>query len=226
VTLAPLADDVWISTRSFVVLGLLDIGTRMTVIRLPDGGLLLHSPVEADAATRAAVEALGPVRFIAAPNKVHHLFAGAWKTAHPSARLVGAPGLDAKRRDLAFDGTLGDAPEPGFGGAVETHVLQGAPHLNEVAFLHRPSRTLLLTDFAFHPTAASNRGLRIWTTLTRVPDGFGPNAIARLTIRDRDAFRASIERVLEWDFDRVVVTHGEVLEAGGREALRRAYAWL
>jgi hypothetical protein len=226
VSLEALAPELWIATRRFVVLGVLDIGTRMTVIRLPDGGLLLHSPVEADPATRAAVDALGPVRFVAAPNKVHHLFAGGWKQAYPAARLLGAPGLERKRRDLAFDGALGDAPEPGFGGAVATQVFQGAPYLNEVAFLHRPSRTLLLTDLGFHPTPASRRGLRVWTTLTRVPDGFGPNAVARLTIRDRRAFRASLDRVLEWDFDRVVVTHGEVLESGGPGRLRRAYAWL
>jgi hypothetical protein len=226
VTLVALAPDLWVAARPFRVLGFLDIGTRMTVIRLPDGGLLLHSPVEADAATRAAVEALGPVRWIAAPNRFHHLFAGAWRAAHPEARLLGAPGLDAKRRDLAFDGVLGDAPNPAWGGAIDTLLLQGAPFTNEVAFLHRSTRTLLLTDFAFHPTPASNRGLRIWTTLTTVPDGFGPNAVARLTIRDRKAFRASIDRMLGWDFERVVVTHGEVLEAGGREALRRAYEWL
>jgi hypothetical protein len=226
VTLDALAPDLWVATRSFTVLGFLDIGTRMSVLRLLDGGLLLHSPVAADAATRAAVEALGPVRWIAAPNKVHHLFAGEWKAAHPHARLLGAPGLDAKRRDLSFDGTLGDAGDPDWGDAVETHLLQGAPYLNEVAFLHRPTRTLLLTDSAFHPTPASRRGLRLWTTLTRVPNDFGPNAVARLTIRDRKAFRASLARILAWDFDRVVVTHGDVLETGGREALRRAYTWL
>jgi len=59
-----------------------------------------------------------------------------------------------------------------------------------------------------------------------VRDGFGPNAVVRMTIRDRAALRASMDRILAWDFDRVTVTHGEVLESGGREALARAYAWL
>ncbi len=85
---------------------------------------------------------------------------------------------------------------------------------------------LLLTDAAFHPTPASPRGVRFWTKLTTVRDGFGPNALVRWFIRDRRAMRASIERVLAWDFDRVTVTHGEVLESGGRAALAKAYAWL
>ncbi|MCH7600214.1 MAG: DUF4336 domain-containing protein, partial [Myxococcales bacterium] len=35
-----------------------------------------------------------------------------------------------------------------------------------------------------------------------------------------------IDRILEWDFDRVTVTHGQVLESGGRAKLEQAFAWL
>jgi hypothetical protein len=226
--LRQIAADLWVTERSLHPPGLpfLDIGTRMTAIRLPGGGLFLHSPVEADAATRAEVDALGAVRCVVAPNYVHHLFAGSWKAAYPQARLLAAPGLPKKRRDLAFDAVLGDDPDPSYAGAIEQIFVQGAPLLSEVAFFHPASRTLLLADLAFHPTAASSPGLRRWTRLTRVRDGFGPNGLVRFFIRDRRAMRASLEHILAWDFDRVTVTHGEVLESGGREALRRAYAWL
>jgi hypothetical protein len=226
VPLRPLGQDLWVAERPFEALPFLDIGTRMSVVRSPTGGLVLHSPVEADEETRKAVEALGPVSAIVCPNRVHHLFAGGWKQAYPGARLLGPPGLPEKRRDLAFDGLLGDDPDPGHRGALESHLVRGAPYLSEVAFLHPASRTLLLTDLAFHPTPASSPGLRRWTRLTRVRDGFGPNAVVRLLVRDRRALRASIDHLLGWDFERVTVTHGEVLESGGREALRRAWAWL
>jgi hypothetical protein len=224
--LRPLTDDVWVAERPFRALPGLDIGTRMTVVRLPGGGVVLHSPVEADEATRKAVEAIGPVRAIACPNKVHHLFAGGWKLSFPEARLLAAPGLPAKRRDLAFDGLLGDDPDPAWCDALVTIHVRGIPLVEEVAFLHPASRTLLLTDLAFHPTPASSPGLRRWTRLSRVKDGFGPNGVLRLAIRDRAALRRSLDRVLAWDFDRVTVTHGEVLETGGRTALRRAWEWL
>ena len=48
----------------------------------------------------------------------------------------------------------------------------------------------------------------------------------RILIRDRAAARASLEKILAWDFERVTVTHGSVLEHGGREALRKSYEWL
>jgi hypothetical protein len=226
--LRQIAADLWVTERSLHPPGLpfLDIRTRMTVIRLPDGGLFLHSPVEADAATRAGVDALGPVRCVVAPNYLHHLFAGSWKTAYPQARLLAAPKLPRKRRDLAFDAVLGDESDASYAGTIEQLFVQGAPLLNEVAFFHPASRTLMLTDLAFHPTPASSPGLRRWMWLTRVRDGFGPNGLVRFFIRDRRAMRGSIDRILAWDFDRVTLTHGEVLETGGREALRRAYAWL
>ena len=224
--LCALAEDLWVATRPFGVLPGLDIGTRMTVMRLPDGGLVLHSPVAADVATRAAVEAIGPVRAIACPNQVHHLFASGWKQAFPEARLLAAPGLPAKRRDLAFDGLLGDDPDPAWGDALATVHVRGMPLLEEVLFLHRASRTLLVTDLAFHVTPATRPGLRRWAWISRVRGAFGPNAIARFCVRDRHAVRRSLDRVLDWDFDRVVVTHGEVLERGGRAALRRAWEWL
>jgi hypothetical protein len=224
--LRKIGDAIWVIERPMVVFGALDMGTRMTVIRLADGGLFLHSPTPIDDATRAAVDALGPVRCIGAPNCVHHLYVGPWKDAHPAALLLGAPGLDTKRRDLRFDAILDDAPHPSYAASVDHVLLGGAPYMNEIAFLQRLSRTLLLTDAAFRPTPASTRGVRIWTKLTAVRDGFGPNALVRWLIRDRRAMRASIDRVLGWDFDRVTVTHGEVLESGGRDALARAYAWL
>jgi len=225
--LRPIAHDLWVAERPLRrPLPFFDIGTRMTVIRLPDGGLFLHSPVQADAATRRAVDALGAVRVIAAPNYVHHLFAGGWKQAYPQALLLGAPGLPRKRRDLPFDGELGDEPHPSCAGALEQVFVRGARLLNEVAFFHRASRTLLVADLAFHPTEASLPGLLLWARLTRVRDGFGPNGLVRVAIRDRSAARASLDRILAWDFDRVTLTHGEILESGGRDAMRKAYAWL
>jgi hypothetical protein len=224
--LRPLADDLWIADRPLRLLPGLDIGTRMAVVRLPGGGVVLHSPVAADEATREAVEAIGPVRAIACPNKVHHRCAAGWKRIAPDARLLAAPGLPAKRRDLAFDGLLGDDPDPAWGDALATVHVRGIPILEEVAFLHPASRTLLLTDLAFRPTPGSPRGLRRWARITRVRGGFGPNAVVRRAVRDRAALRRSLDRVLAWDFDRVTVTHGEVLAVGGRAALRRAWEWL
>lgn len=211
--------------RPLRLAGWLDLGTRMTVVRLPCGGTFLHSPVAADATTRAAVDAVGPVRVIVAPNKVHHFFAGEWKRAYPAAKLIGAPGLPEKRRDLAFDDVLLDVPDPLWADVIDQVFVPGMPGMNETVFLHRPSRTLILTDLAMNVIDPQPLGLRFWCWLTGMRD-FGPNRVVKLFTRDRAQVRAAIDRILALDFDRISVTHGDVLEHGGREALRKAFAWL
>jgi hypothetical protein len=111
-----------------------EVGTRMTVIRLDDGGLWLHSPVRIDPSIRADLDALGPVRFIVAPNRFHHLYVAAYAEASPQAKLFGAPGLDKKRRDLRFDAILDDNPPPDWAGQIDQLIFRAFPPLNEAVF--------------------------------------------------------------------------------------------
>lgn len=199
----------------------LPLGARMTVLRLSDGGLLLHSPVALSDEDLAAVRALGPVRHLVGPNQVHHLFLGHAAQAFPDAKLWGAPGLPKKRADLAFAGTLGETP---LDGDLEQHVIGGMPGIHEVAFLHRPTRTLVLTDVLFHFRATPSFLLR---TYLKASGAFGRPAqtsYLKSKVKDRAAFAASAARILSWDFDRLVVAHGEVLSGGAKEAVRAALA--
>jgi hypothetical protein len=223
--LEPLAPDLWVARRPLpIAVG--DVGARMTVLRSPDGSLLLHSPVRLDAALEGALRELGRVRWLVGPNKVHHLFLGDWVKAFPGALLCGAPGLAEKRRDLAFHHVLGAANPPGWPASVELALVEGAPTLNEVALLHAPSRTLVLTDLVFNvPKDGPNRA-RLFHWLVGATGRFGTHRLIRLAIRDGNATRRSLDRILAWDFERVVMSHGEVLETGGRHALERAFAYL
>ncbi len=48
-----------------------------------------------------AIEAVGEVRAIAAPNRFHHLFLSQWREAYPHALLYVPSSLVRKRADLA-----------------------------------------------------------------------------------------------------------------------------
>jgi len=155
---------------------------------------------------------------------VHHFFVGAYGKAYPEAKLHAAPGLAEKKKDVRFDGELDDAPAPEWRAVLDQVVVRGAPLMNEVVFFHRPSRTLILTDLAFHmPTAPAGRA-RIFCWLVGATGFFGPHRIVRFGIRDREAARGSLRRILEWDFDRVLVTHGEVLERDGKRRFAEGFA--
>lgn len=202
-----------------------DVGTRMTVIRI-GGELLLHSPVAPDAELRAALDRLGHVRWLVGPNKMHHLYLSDFARACPDAELCGAPGLPEKRRDLSFQHVLDDAGPAPWRGELVHRLFRGAPALNEVVFLHRPSRSLLLTDLAFHvETGAPNRA-RLFHWIVGALGRFGPHRLVRVMIRDRAAARHSRDEILGWDFERVVVTHGSVLEHDGPARMAEAFAFL
>jgi hypothetical protein len=223
--LKPLAKDIWVAERPQTFYGL-PVGTRMTVIRLSGERLLLHSPVALDAGLRAELDSLGRVRYVVAPNRVHHLYAGEVAKVYPEARLWLAPGLERKRPDLAFVAVLGDEPPEEWREEVQQTFFRGRPYENEVVFLHRASRTLILCDLAFNFGPRSAAPTRLLMRLLRSYGRLGPSKLDPWLIRDREAARRSLERILAWDFDRIVVAHGEILESGGREALRAGYAWL
>ena len=223
--LQPLAPDLWVASRR-LPMWIGEIGCRMTVVRLGGGDLLLHSPVPLDSATREALDRLGRVRWIVGPSKVHHLYLGDYASAYPDAQLCAAPGLPEKRRDLRFGVVLDDAAAPPWGPGLPIVLLRGAPAMNEVVFFHPSSRTLVLTDLAFN-VPADGGGARFFHWLVGATGRFGPHRIVRLGIRDRKAVCASLEAMRAWDFDRVIVSHGDVLERGGKAAFERAFArWL
>jgi uncharacterized protein DUF4336 len=224
-TLERFADEVWVATRPLRVAAL-QLGTRMTVIRLPDGGLFVHSPVELDEPTRAAVDTLGPVRHLIAPNRFHHLFVQRWLEAYPDARAHAAPGLSEKRSDLTFHAVLDDTADAGWREVIDQRFLSGFPMMNEVAFRHRPSRTLIATDLLVRIGRDAPAMTRFGAWLFGgLEDGRGLKP-EKLVIRDKARFRQEVEDVLAWDFDRVILAHGELVASGGREALRNHYRWL
>ncbi len=197
----------------------------MTVLRLPDSRLLLHSPIGPSPALLSAVKELGTVAFLVAPNRLHHLFIDQWQKEYPDAATFVAPGLETKRADLAITGVLSDDPEPGWEGALDQVLLRGMPYVNEVVFFHRASATLIVTDLAFN--LGPNSPL-LTRAAFRFGGGYGqlgPTLLERLLVRNRAAFRESLERILEWPFDRVIVAHGNVCETGGRAQLMRGYSW-
>ena len=223
-----LAPTLWVVERPFKLpIVKAEVGTRMTIIRLNDGNLFLHSPVKLDSELKRALNALGPVGAVVAPNRGHHLFVRAYVESYPQARTYGAPGVPEKRPDLRLDATLGDQAPRQWQGVIEQHRFRGAPPLNEVVFFHPSSRTVIFTDLIFNLPAEKSADAPIFFWLLGAPGHFGPHRLVRaLAIRDRAAARRSVDTILRWDFDRVIMSHGDILETGGREHMASAFAFL
>jgi hypothetical protein len=223
--LLPVAQDIWHLPYHFTAFGL-RISSRMTVVRLAGGKLWLHSPVPISPQVRAQLDGLGEVAYIVAPNKAHHLFAGDSKEAFPQAMLFGAPGLSRKRPDLEGVRELGAAPEPYWQDELGQILVEGIPLMNETAWFHRRSRTLILTDLCQWWQGEMPISSRLYATLTGVRKQFAVPYTVRLLVKDRPALARSIHRIFEWDFERVVVAHNAIVDTHARDAVRRALAEL
>jgi Domain of unknown function (DUF4336) len=225
--LTQFAAYIWIADGGTVSVAGFRYPTRMAVMRLSDGGLFVWSPVALTDALRAVVDAIGVVRFIVAPNSLHHLYVGEWQSAYPAARVLAAPGLTMRRPDLRIDGELGDAPDAAWAGEID-QVLMRSAITTEAVFFHRASGTALFTDLIQHFPAGWFKGWRaVVARLDRmtgdepaVPQKF------RLSFTDRGAARAALSRILAWPVECVLMAHGAPVTSGAQAFLARAFAWL
>lgn len=235
-TLKPVASGLWIVDGPIVRMAALGgsapFPTRMSVARLADGGLWCHSPIAPDATLFAAVDALGPVRHLVSPNKLHYAYIAAWKRRYPGAIAWASPGVRERAAsqhiDVAFDADLGDAPEPAWVADLDQLHFRGSRVIEEVVFLHRASCTLILTDLIENFEAAKLGAAMRW--IARLggvldPDGKTPLDM-RFTFRDRAAARACLKRIMAWQPQRVILAHGRCYPDNAEAELRRAFRWL
>lgn len=225
-----IAPDLWVAEERLRYLGF-EMGRRMAVVRLTGGDLFVHSPVRLSDQLREELGKLGDVRFVVPASVLHgHLYMEQYRDACPRARLLGVPGLERKRPDLRFDGMLGVSPEPEWRDDLDQKRFEGhrvaGRVLNEVEFLHRPTRTLIAGDLCFNIGPEWPLKTRLLAWGPRMRPRLGPTVAFRLGIRDREAARRSVERILEWDFDRILPGHGEIVETGGKGKFKKDFAWL
>ncbi|MEL7225087.1 MAG: DUF4336 domain-containing protein [Cyanobacteria bacterium J06576_12] len=225
-----IAHNIWVAKQPLNYMGL-NVGTRMTVIRLSNQRLVVISPIEPTEALEAELSSLGAVGHIIAPNLYHYLYAERFKACYPDAILWATDGLKQKKPSLPIDKTLqlDDSDlwhelELTFFGGLRTLGFNGFDSFNEWVFFHAASRTLVLTDAAFHYDAGFPFIEKLGARVLGCYEMLSPSVLEKVATKDRQQLKASVEKVLLWDFDRVIVAHGSVIERGGKELFRSGYA--
>jgi hypothetical protein len=233
-TLKRVADDVWIVDGPTIGFGppllKMPFPTRMTVIRIGTD-LLIHSPTALAPELQAEIAAVGQVRWIVGPNRIHYWWIPDWHRAFPHAQVYLAPRIrEQAGSHIDFDcATLDHDGGYPWDSAIATARLIGS-YMTEVALFHRPSRTLILTDAIenFEPRKIDSLWVRWLTWLGGVqdPDGQMPRDM-RVTFRhNRPQLRAVVETMIGWNPERVILAHGRWYEHDGADELRRAFRWL
>lgn len=202
-------------------LGGMAFGTRTTVLRRADGALLLYAPGALDADQQAAIDALGPVATILAPNLMHHLSLRAAKERWPQAEVVAPPGLREKVPGLPIDRVIGEAREGDLGG-LRWRFIGGMPKLNELVLLQPETGTLIFGDLAFHFKDHPQWWLRTFMTLNGCYGRLAPSRLFQTMVQDRARLSEDVAAVLGWDFDRIALCHGQIVPSGAKALLPRA----
>lgn len=214
------------------------------------GSMAVFSPVSLTPEVHDTINALGGhVRYIAALDLEHHLQLTAWKEAFPDAEIIAPEGLWEKRqknpayKDTKFGHVFTRSKEgkqsvsEEFDAEFETEYVYGHPS-RELVFLHKPSRTLIEADLLFNlpareqysKTREGPSGL-----LTKIANTFmsatPPATLQKrfawyvLARPDRRAFIQSMERIDQWDFNRLIPCHGDVVESGAKGVFRTVMEW-
>jgi hypothetical protein len=233
-TLKPVADSVWIVDGPVIRFGMpwpkMSFPTRMSVVRLSDGALFVHSPTALTKGLLAEIGAIGDVRWIVGPNRIHYWWIPDWHAAFPEADVFLAPRIreqakgriDFACRDLdATQGYPWDAE-------IATLPIAGQ-FMTEVEFFHRQSRTLILTDLIENFEARKLRPmmrLLTWLGGALDPHGSMPRDMRLAFSREKPAFRRAVETMIAWNPERIILAHGRWYPENGAAELRRAFAWL
>ena len=219
-----IGEGIWEKNDPLRVAGF-DLNHRMTVMPLKSGEVIVHSPVDVTDELKQEVAALGKVKWVLAPSRMHDLFLADWMNAFPEAKLLHSPGMKILAVPPPRQINLSDESRRLFGDELECLLIQGMPKINEVACLHRPSRSLIVADLMFNLAPAT--GFQRWMQKANgVYQRLGSSRLFKMCIRDQDAFRDSLRRILEWDFDRVILGHGANIMSGGKQRLHESFDWL
>lgn len=225
--LQAIAEDVWIADGPAVSFFGFPYPTRMAVIRLPEG-VWVWSPISPEAELLREIEAIGPVKWLVEPNKLHHIFLGMWLEQFPSAAAFAPPGLRKKCSGIDFAGDLGDEPEPAWAEWIDQAVVRGSRAMEEVVFFHRPSATCIVGDLIQRFEADSLSGWKRWLMKadSMVGDRGSTPREWRATFLRRKAARAALNKMIVWQPERLVIAHGSCALTGGAEVVRDSLSWI
>ncbi len=202
--------------------------TRMVVVRLSDGPAWIWSPIALTDELASAVEAIGPVRFIVSPNKIHHLFLAQWAERWPEAQLYAPPGLAKRKPDIPFAAELGDEPDPAWAADIDQVVFHGSLAMEEVVFFHQPSRTAIVCDLIQRHAEENMTGWK--GMLMRLDSLVGEHGSTprewRASFLKRAPARAARAKVLGWQPERLLIAHGQCAQSNATTIIQQALKWI
>lgn len=203
--------------------------TRMTVVRLSNGDLFLHSPIKFDRTLAEELEKLGSVRHLISPNQFHYAHIGEWANAYPDAVAWASPRVRQRARarhlNIHFARDLGRTSPEEWRKELDQTLFPGG-YFKEFIFLHRETRSLIVTDAIIN--IELDKMDEPWRTATRLTGIAYPRGRTFFGMRlplllQRSEAAAVFERLRVWRPQRVLLSHGRCFDANTEEIVRRIF---
>ena len=204
--------------------------TRMTVVKLANGSVWIESPVPVPYETLKRITELGPIKYLLAATPRHVWRLERWHTLFPEAQLwiSRITPFTLKQGNLSFTGVLGEEPYQDWADDFDQLTFKGNPLLDEALFFHKESRTVILDDLIQIDPIREGKPIRnALFKLEGVAAPYGGVPLdMRLSFTNRNLARRSLEKLLSWDFEKLIIAHGVCIEKDAKPFVERAFRWL
>ena len=204
--------------------------TRMTVVRLSDGSLWVNSPVPVPFDGLKRIAELGHCQIPCGRDPKACLAADSVACAVPRSTAMGSTNhpIYPEERAPARHGNPGGRAAQGWADDLDQLAFKGNPLIEEVLFFHKESHTVIVDDLIqIHPIVKGRPFRNALLKLAGVASPHGGVALdIRLSFKNRNLARRSLEKLLSWDFDKLIIAHGACIEKDAKTYVERAFRWL
>jgi len=239
--------NVWISQIPFVFQSM-QFGLRMVVILLNENenNVLIYSPIPITQETKDKIKNVYKwnVKYLIAPNSIHHLFLQDWITEFPEVIVIAPPNLKERRNDIQFDHVFDidvddndwnvkNIPKEIKHSCLDIMVVKTGIFHEEIVLFHKDTKTLIVADhienIGYSPETEECKNFpimyRIIVSLMGMRGRPSAPADMKLTV-NRDWYRKSVQKIMEWDFDKIVPSHGRMVENNAKDIYVAANAFV
>lgn len=230
------------------------VGNRATAIRLVNSQILLLNPIQLEPRIQNKLDQLGGVHYLAC-DLGHHMYVASYLHIWPTAKTIGVPGLEGKRKDVKWDYIIDSSSRKKNNNNSDNDDVMGNKSdmypsclesdlefvsfegfiTNCIAWYHRPTKTLIQSDLLmnlpcteqYDPSSSATQGPGSWLFAQLAnprSDGFR-RLIWYIATVDYSLVRRDAKAVAEWEIQRIIPCHGDVIEGGGNEMWQEAYKW-
>ncbi|MBS1970575.1 MAG: DUF4336 domain-containing protein [Bdellovibrionales bacterium] len=218
--LKAVADGLWVAEDFLKAPAGMKMAIRSTIIALDANNLMVISPIEPTPKLVEAISDIGMVKYIVAPNGMHHLYVNKFAANFPEAEIWGPADLHAKRNDIQFSGVLDTQEVMPWDHYVEMHSLKArAPMFEEFLFFHPKTKTLIVTDMMFNFHHFDNWLMKLIAKINGGYNRLAMTRIGKMYFNNKESLKSAVRQILDWKPDNLIVAHGDIIQGGATPQL-------